>query len=190
MQIIDISKELTTTKPYPGDPIPVRKQLASIAQNGYNLSAMRISAHAATHVDAPLHYIPNGEDISALDVSVFLGACSVITVPNRELDSMFFMNLKINPRVLLRGPGLLTKSAIGFLYNSGVRLVGTDRESIGSIEDEATPHHALLGYGIAVLENLDLSHAPDGEYFLSAAPLLIAGFEASPCRAVLIKDIC
>ena len=88
-------------------------------------------------------------------------------------------------RLLLRGPGYLLKSAIGYLYTRGVRLVGTDRQSVGLPSDERTAHAALLTYGIAVLENLDLSAAPDGQYTLSAAPLKIAGAEGAPCRALL-----
>ena len=64
-------------------------------------------------------------------------------------------------------------------------LVGTDQPSVGRPEAERTAHRALLSYGIAVLENLDLSHAPDGRYRLFAAPLKIAGGEAAPCRALL-----
>ena len=53
---------------------------------------------------------------------------------------------------------------------------------------DRTAHRALLSYGIAVLENLDLSHAPDGRYRLFAAPLKIAGGEAAPCRALLLTE--
>ena len=45
---------------------------------------------------------------------------------------------------------------------------------------------ALLGYGIAVVENLELSGVWDGDYILFAAPLKIDGGEAAPCRAVLL----
>lgn len=189
MRIYNISRDIMKTAPYPGDPIPLRKQIASIDICGYNLSAIRMSVHAATHVDAPLHYFRNGKDITNIDLSCFIGTCSVITVPQKALDAMFFMNLKISERLILRGNGILTKSGIGYLYNRGVKLVGTDRETIGTSDDEMTAHIALLGYGIVVLENLDLSAVPDGEYFLSAAPILISGAEAAPCRAILVDGI-
>ena len=57
----------------------------------------------------------------------------------------------------------------------------------GLPDDERTAHTALLTYGIAVLENLDLSAAPDGDYTLFAAPLKIGGAEGAPCRAILVR---
>ena len=67
-------------------------------------------------------------------------------------------------------------------------LIGTDRQSIGSYSDELSVHVALLGYGVAVLENLDLRDVPDGRYTLYAAPLKISGAEGAPCRAILVAQ--
>jgi arylformamidase len=46
-------------------------------------------------------------------------------------------------------------------------------------------HKALLAGGVAILENLDLSHAPTGVHEVIAFPLRIEGADASPVRAVL-----
>ena len=90
--------------------------------------------------------------------------------------------------VTLNGKGELTESAIGYLYNQGCLLIGTNKQSIGSYSDELSVHTALLGYGVAVLENLDLRAVPDGRYTLYAAPIKISGAEGAPCRAVLISE--
>lgn len=193
MPIIDISRELTAATPYAGDPAPRMHALATHEKDGYQLQAIVMSLHAATHADAPLHFLSGGGDISSLPLDAFFGPCTVLTVPSGPLDAAFFMRgvlgstvrTPFQDRVLLRGPGYLLKSAIGYLYTRGVKLVGTDRQSVGLPTDEKTAHTALLTYGIAVLENLDLSAAPDGQYTLSAAPLKIAGAEGAPCRALL-----
>ncbi len=39
--------------------------------------------------------------------------------------------------------------------------------------------------GVAILENIDLSNVPAGDYELIALPLRIEGADASPVRAVL-----
>ena len=67
-------------------------------------------------------------------------------------------------------------------------LIGTNKQSIGSYSDELSVHVALLGYGVAVLENLELRNVPDGRYLLYAAPLKISGAEGAPCRAILVSD--
>ena len=188
MKIYDISRDIMNTKPYGTDPVPKLKKIVKLEKAGYNLSRIEMSLHAATHVDAPLHFIENGMDISRIPADVFVGPCTVMTVPNQKLDAMFFMTQKFEERLILRGGGELTESAIGFLYSRGLKLIGTDRESIGQPTDEKTAHVSLLGYGIAVIENLELSEVKDGYYILAAAPLKIAGGEAAPCRAVLIDS--
>ncbi len=189
MKLYDISRELLKTAPYPGDDPPALKPISRMKSGEkYNLSRFEASCHAGTHVDAPLHFIQNGKDVASLPVDVFIGDCVVLTVPKAPLDSMYFMKRPFAPRILLHGKGELTESAIGYLYNKGLVLIGTDSQSIGTYSDELSAHTALLGYGVAVLENLDLRGVPDGMYTLAAAPLKIAGAEGAPCRAVLIEN--
>ena len=40
---------------------------------------------------------------------------------------------------------------------------------------------------VVLLEGIVLQHVQEGRYFLSAAPLNLAGCDGAPCRAVLIK---
>jgi arylformamidase len=47
-------------------------------------------------------------------------------------------------------------------------------------------HLILLRRGIALLEGIVLADVPQGRYFLSAAPLNLAGADGAPCRAYLI----
>ena len=189
MKIYDISRDLIKTLPYPGDE-PPRLRAVHRMKDGesYNLSRLETSMHAGTHVDAPLHFIADGKDIAAMPLNAFVGECVVLTVPNTPLDAMYFMKRPFAPRILLHGKGQLTESAIGYLYNQGCVLIGTDSQSIGSYSDELSVHVALLGYGVAVLENLELKDVPDGRYTLYAAPLKISGAEGAPCRALLISD--
>ena len=187
MKIYDISRDLIKALPYPGDDPPRLKAVHRIADGeSYNLSRLETSMHAGTHVDAPLHFIAGGKDVASLTPDRFVGECVVLTVPRTPLDAMYFMNRPFAPRILLHGKGHLTESAIAYLYNQGCVLIGTDNQSVGTYSDELSAHLALLGYGVAVLENLDLRGVPDGRYLLSAAPLKISGAEGAPCRAVLI----
>ena len=189
MKIYDISRDLIKTLPYPGDE-PPRLRAVHRMKDGesYNLSRLETSMHAGTHVDAPLHFIADGKDIASMSLEAFVGECVVLTVPQTPLDAMYFMKRPFAPRILLHGKGQLTESAIGYLYNQGCVLIGTDSQSIGSYSDELSVHVALLGYGVAVLENLELKNVPDGRYTLYAAPLKISGAEGAPCRAVLISQ--
>ncbi|MBE6871792.1 MAG: cyclase family protein [Ruminococcaceae bacterium] len=193
MRIIDISRELLSAKVYPGDPVP-KHSFVEKMENGkdYNLSALFCCSHAATHCDAPLHFIEDGKTTEELDMKAFFGACTVLTLPRREvtgadIDEIYPRGCR---RILLRTNNVakLTKSAAQVIADNKPLLVGIDCASIGSGEDNTAIHRILLGEGIAVLEGLDLYDAPDGRYFLCAAPIKIEGSEAAPVRAVLLQN--
>ncbi len=187
MKLYDISRDLIKALPYPGDEPPKLRAVHRMKDGeSYNLSRLETSMHAGTHVDAPLHFISDGKDIASLPIEQFIGDCVVLTVPKTPLDAMYFMKRPFAPRILLHGEGQLTESAIGYLYNQGCVLIGTNKQSIGSYSDELSVHVALLSYGVAVLENLELRSVPDGRYTLYAAPLKISGAEGAPCRAILV----
>ena len=68
-------------------------------------------------------------------------------------------------------------------------LVGTDAASIDPEDAEDLPaHRALLGRGVALLEDLNLEGVPEGEYQLVALPLRFQDLDASPVRAILIQE--
>ncbi|GIW80037.1 MAG: hypothetical protein KatS3mg105_1844 [Gemmatales bacterium] len=67
-----------------------------------------------------------------------------------------------------------------------MRLIGIDTPSVDLFDSKDLPaHRACLQHGIAILEGLVLTGVPEGEYELIALPLKLAGFDASPVRAIL-----
>lgn len=192
MRLIDVSKELFSSPPYPGDPAPRRDIVRRMGLgDACNLSGFYTCCHSATHLDAPLHFIPDGDSIDKVDLSRCAGPCTVIAARG-ILTGADIDRLEPQPgtRLLFRGGGeaFLSKSAAFALAAAGVLLVGTDAQSIGAPNDESGPHTELLGAGIPILEGLDLAAAEPGDYHLIALPLLLAGAEASPVRAVLVRD--
>ena len=158
-EIIDISKDLLTSELYPGDPRPEVSIFSAIANgDGCNMARISATLHCGTHADAPLHFINGGSSIGA-------------------------------ERLLLRsgGTAYFDKTGAEEAAYLGFKLIGTDSMSIGGSEDQTSPHRALLGDGVAVLENLNLNNVKPGRYFLIAPPVKIAGVDAAPVRAVLIS---
>ena len=66
---------------FDGDPKTEVTKVKSI-KNGddYNLSAISISTHTGTHIDAPLHFSDDGSPISKMRLNTFTGKCTVVTV--------------------------------------------------------------------------------------------------------------
>ena len=69
-----------------------------------------------------------------------------------------------------------------------MRLVGVDTPSVDPADSKELPaHHRFLANDIAIIEGLVLADVPAGVYELIALPLNLAGFDASPVRAILRK---
>ena len=81
---------------------------------------------------------------------------------------------------------VMTAEAAEYAVKRKVRLIGIDCMSADDMSDDGFPvHRVLLGAGIPILENLDLSNAPSGECRLLCFPLKITGAEAAPVRAAI-----
>lgn len=192
MRIIDVSRELFSTPAYPGDPIPKRDLVRRMSMgDACNLSGFYAGCHSATHMDAPRHFIDDGKTIDQMDLSAFTGECTVIEaegiITGADIDAIL---PECEKMILFKGNGqaFLSASAAFVLADAGVKLVGTDAQSIEMCDEEFHAHKQLLGAEIPILEGLDLSKVQPGNYRLMALPLFLAGAEASPVRAVLIQN--
>ncbi len=190
MRIIDISAETFTAANYADDPQPMFKWIRRISDcSAYNLSVMGMTPHSGTHIDAPYHFDPEGDTAEKIALEKCYGSCTVVTLSGvltgEDMDKLLPYCRK---RLLIHGSGnaSLELSAARVLTDNSMILVGTDSVSISYDDQEDDVHRELLSKGTLILENLDLSNAPDGDYILCALPLKLGGMEASPVRAVLI----
>ncbi len=194
MDVIDISRDLLKTPVYPGDPEGYIDDVKSIRRgDAYNLNSVYSCLHAATHIDAPLHFIDGGKSIEQFSPEVFIGECVVVDAPPGPITGAFAEEKfpwQDCERLLVKGNGLayFMEASAYYIVDSGVKLLGTDSQSIGSGTSNAVIHKAILSADIPIIEGLDLSNVEPGRYFLVAQPIKIGGLEAAPCRAVLIKD--
>jgi len=80
----------------------------------------------------------------------------------------------------------LAPELVTWLHERGVCLVGIDTPSVDPFSSKELPaHKTFLKHDMAILEGLMLKDVPEGHYELIALPLRLAGFDASPVRAVL-----
>ena len=187
---------------WPGDTPASREVLCDIARDdNITLSTLRATVHLGAHADGPNHY---GKDAPAIDersLDYYLGPCQVIRVnvarATRILPSMVRAELT-TPRVLFATEtypdpqnwnsdfAALSVELIDLLHDRGVITVGIDTPSVDLFESKDLPaHKAILRHNMAILEGLVLKDVPEGMYELIALPLPLAGFDASPVRAIL-----
>ena len=191
MKIYDISQEVFSCAVYPGDPVPQKQLLSATAEGGlYNLTAFSMCAHNGTHVDAPFHFLGNGKTIDQMELDIFVGDCYVVRHAGFvTADDARNMLQKAGgaERILIAGCATVTAEAAEVFAAGGIKLLGNESQSVGPEDAPMQVHKILLCQGIALLEGVVLKDVPEGRYFLSAAPLNLAGADGAPCRAYLIQ---
>lgn len=187
MKIYDITQELFGGCVYPGDPPPSYRRVLKISEGApCNLTELNMGAHNATHMDAPYHFYDKGKTIEQLDLSRCIGPCSVISLSNYREEELSEMIKKCKKRLLLKGDTPVTLELARLFNQLDIELIGVESQSVGPLNAPMPIHLELLKKEVVLLEGLVLGDVPEGEYFLSAAPLKLGGFDGAPCRAVLL----
>jgi arylformamidase len=195
--IHDVSVPLRTGMVvYPGDPaMSITRAMSLAAGDIANVSQMELGVHTGTHVDAPLHFFDGARAVDALDLDALVGPAQVVEVTGPgdiEADSV----PEGAERVLFKTRNSAAWAEEAFyedyssispecaarLVEAGVRLVGVDYLSVGSVET----HQTLLQAGVIAVEGLDLREIEPGGYTLICLPLKLVGSDGAPARAILI----
>ena len=177
---IDITKPLEPGMTvYPGDPA---FQMKTDVHDIYKVSSISMCVHCGTHIDAPSHFLLEG-DTEDYAPPQLCGEAVVLDWREGWLE-----RARGAERVLIKGGSGLREDEAVAAADAGVRLIGTDRLSIAPSPVEAPTHRALLGRGVCILENADLSHVPEGNYRLLCFPMKLKGAEGAPVRAFLIDE--
>ena len=169
---------------------------------GARETSLTLYMHAGTHVDAPCHFLPEGDRIHTLPVEEVIRPCRVLDMTSaaekivpadlqgKDIRAGEFVLFKtknsyvdeFDPKYVF-----LDTAAAEYLVAQGVRGVGIDAFSIERDQPKHPTHRLLLREKIVIIEGLRLAEVSEGEYLLIALPLAIVGAEASPSRVVLVK---
>ena len=192
MKIYDISQEVFSCGVYPGDPAPERQIHSSTAAvDLYNLTSFSMCAHNGTHVDAPFHFLKDGKTVEQMDLSIFVGDCYVARHEGNvtAADARSILEKAGDAqRILIAGKATVTEAAAEVFAGSHICLLGNEGQTVGPENAPMQVHKILLSRNIALLEGIILKDVPESRYFLSAAPLKLAGADGAPCRAYLIDN--
>ena len=162
-----------------------------------------INLHTGTHMDAPNHFIKDGNTIENICLDNCCGRVYVLDIEenviNKEVIDRHKEIFKAYSKVLFKtknsslskdkfdyGFAAFDVSGAKAVLEYDIELIGIDYLSVQKYGDENNEVHILLlGNNIVLLENIDLSQVNEGEYELFAFPLKIMGVEGAPVRAVL-----
>lgn len=200
----DISPPLSTATPtWPGDtPFQEERVWSYGPECPVNVGRITLSPHTGAHVDAPLHYSPDGAPIGEVSLDTYMGPCRVLHCLDSgalvEPEQLAGRLGQVPERVLLRtyrqAPldtwdsdfTAVAKATVDLLASLGVRLIGIDTPSLDPQTSKTMEaHNAIARHGMAILEGIVLDDVPEGDYELIALPLRFANLDASPVRAIL-----
>jgi arylformamidase len=191
---------------YPGNPeIDITLQQAVAKGAGANVSAIHFGSHTGTHADASRHFFDDGQPVDQIPLDRLIGPALLVSFPD-DVRAVGAAELKAHDlrgrkRILLRtrNSALLSQKKFApdytylapdgaeYLVEKGIELVGIDYLSIEQFHSgHHRTHRTLLAKAVVILEGLDLSVPPPGEYQLICLPLRIEGGDGAPARAVLI----
>lgn len=206
MKIIDISWALCReTVEYRDKKTIEFEKVKKFDRDDIRETRIRLCSHAGTHVDAPAHFISDGETIDKVSLATCVGECIVldmkhvgecITAAHLEKQT-----IKEGDIVLLKttnselpstgnfnkGFVYLDVSGAHYLVEKKVGAVGIDYLGIERGQKGHQTHWELFTNNITIIEGLRLKAAEPGAYFLCCLPLDVVGIEAAPARAVLIQ---
>jgi len=203
---IDISVPLRDAMVHWPSDTPVSiKRVRDIEQGDKaNLSVISMGAHSGTHVDAPIHFLKQGQGIDNIPIDTLVGRARVIEIRDPgsiKSEELLQYCIRRGERILFKTRNsshvwqkdefvedfvFISDAAADFLVDRGVRLVGVDYLSVGSFKHGGSyVHKTLLIGGIWTIEGLNLSNVTPGNYDLICLPLRIVGGDGAPARAIL-----
>lgn len=198
MRVIDLTRTIEPGMAvYPGDP-EVRFHLHThYAEHGFRVTGLELGTHAGTHLDAPAHFLPEGETVEGLSLEKLVGPARVVDL--NDVNASF----RQGERVLLRSgwgshwgmpdyfedfPGIPAELGER-LAAAPVALVGLETPTLHPDgEEDARLHRLLLARAVVLVENLANLEALPEQFTLTVLPLPLRGLDGSPCRAVALVE--
>jgi arylformamidase len=191
---------------YPGNPeIDISLQQAVAKGASANVSNIRFGSHTGTHVDAARHFFDDGQSVDKIPLERLMGPALLVSFGDAVLSvgaaELREHDVKGHKRILIRtrNSALLSQrefvkdytylapDGAQYLVDLGVELVGVDYLSIEQFHSgHHRTHRTLLGQAVVIVEGLDLSVPPPGQYQFICLPLRVEGCDGAPARAVLI----
>jgi kynurenine formamidase len=148
MQVIDLSHTIhDDIQIYPGDPMPSIDRGLTHEKDYCHVDLLKLGSHTGTHIDAPYHFLNNGQRIDEIPVHRFIGRGILIDVSAKSArEPIDSDDLKPHATDLTKGDFVILKtgwdqyfgtakyyfhpylSAEGarLLVDMGVALVGVD----------------------------------------------------------------
>jgi arylformamidase len=204
LKIHDLTRTISQDMPvYPGDPKPKFDPYATIKDNNNaNITRISVGSHTGTHVDAPWHFLQEGNSIDMEPLDKFIGEAAIIDASGKNsitAEDFSGYDIRSNDIILIyTGTGdrrtdfaYVDISAAEWMVEHEIKCVGIDTASVEEYGKKDAPvHKMLLARNVGIIENLaNLKQFAGSRMFFVCLPLPLKGIDGSPARAVLFDIV-
>lgn len=179
----------------------------------YVVTQIKLSGHAGTHVEAPLHAVEGGTSVGELPVERFFGEAVILDLRDvawsQPFDQQRMMAAVAEAGGVHRGdivflhfdwttrsagggyPPYPTATALAWLVEQGIKLLGIDTPGLELPDNKAlVNHHLLFERGIPLIESLyNLAELQQSRVYVFAQPLPVQGADAIPLRVLAFESV-
>jgi arylformamidase len=219
-KIIDLSmliEEGMQTFGSPWHPVVEITQLGRHGIENRETRKLVLGTHTGSHIDAPRHFIPNGDTVESIPLEILVGTATVVdfsklankteiskamlikevgseTCPKR-LICRFDWDLKaLRTNKYYSDHAFFSEEACEWMVSTGCKLLALDTpqpdnplNGRGAAKD-APNHKILLGNKVVIVEYLvNLQSLKSKEVYLVVAPLKILSGDGAPARCFVIE---
>ena len=207
MKMHDISWPLDiTTTGYKNKKVLVVEYRKMFEQDRFRETSIILDTHSGTHIDAPAHFIKDGQSIEHIDLNKVIGPCKVLDLMHIaeaiKAEDLQHVDIVAGDRLLFKTKNSLlaydapfepnfiyvADDAARYLADKKIAAVGIDYLGIERNQPAHETHITLMNAGIVIIEGLRLAPINPGSYMLYCLPLALQGLEGAPARAVLIEE--
>jgi len=170
----------------------------------YVMSDVELMSHVGTHIEAPMHCLKEGKDISQIPLKHLVGEAVILDL--REAHSELGVSLSQVKVAAEKSGGIkegdivfcmmgetdfFSTQAIEWLVGKGIKLMGVDSAGVElpqNISHENINHLALFRKGIPLIERLaHLNTLRQTRVKVVALPIPVAGLDAFPLRVIAFE---
>jgi arylformamidase len=200
---VDIENDMVH---WPGDvPVKIQRTKEIVKDGDANVTAFSMSAHTGTHIDAPLHFIKDGKDVTQIALDKLNGKTKIFQIEDEQQITLEeIKNFEINngDRILFKTKNsdedwtmqpfnekyiYLGTDAANYLKEKGIVCIGIDYLSIAGRANGEEVHKILLGAEISIIEGLNLRNIEPGLYEMVCLPMKLKGADGAPARVAIRK---
>ena len=171
----------------------------------YVMSDVELMDHVGTHIEAPLHCLKDGMDLSQIPLERLIGDAVILDLRDAYSDAGVTIEqvreaaeeaggLNANDIVfcMMGETDYFSTEALRWLVEAGVKLMGVDSAGLElphSISHANENHLVLFRAGIPLIERLaNLDKLSKSRVKVYALPIPVVGLDAFPLRVIAIED--